>query len=411
MLDFLVEADRCLQCKNPRCRTGCPVNTDIPGIIRLLREEKLSEAARTLFDNNPLALVCAIVCDHGRQCEGHCVLGMKERPVGWGGVERIVADTCLGRLAFPKEPPTGRQAAIIGSGPAGLTAAVELAKKGHEVTIFEQESQLGGMLRYGIPEFRLPRSVLDRYTALLKKIGVHLRLHTSIGSSITIADLFRDGYDAVFIASGLWRARALNIMGESLPNVCYGIHYLASPESFELGNRLAVIGTGNTAIDVARTALHRGVEHVTLYARRTQSAADPREVELARLEGARFVSGMQVVRISRKGPVFRRSVLDENGRFLGLEGDEILEPADFTVIAASQGPKSKLIHTTDGLEGTEKGLLKVDGEGRTTVPGIFAAGDVVHGGRTVVEAVAGAKLTAAAMDRYLRELPGPEKSI
>ena len=405
MLEFIAEADRCLQCRNPRCRTGCPVGTDIPGAIRLLREDKLTQAALLLFDNNPLSLICSIVCDHSRQCEGRCVLGIKGKPVGWGNIERFISDTCLGRLNFPQQPPTGRRAAIIGSGPAGLTAAIELAKCGHEVTIFEAEKALGGMLRYGIPEFRLPRSVLDRYTALLKKAGIRLRQHTSVGSSIAIPDLLRDGYQAVFIATGLWRAQPLNVPGESLPNVCYGIHYLASPESFEIGKRLAVIGTGNTAIDVARTAIHRGVEQVTLYARRGQSAADPREIELARLEGARFLSGMQVVRITPEGPVFRRSRLDEAGNILALEPEEIQEAADFTIIAASQGPKAKLLYTTEGLGGTERGLLQVDEEGRATVRGVFAAGDVVHGGRTVVEAVAGAKTAAAAMDRYLMECP------
>lgn len=405
MLEFIAEADRCLQCKNPRCRTGCPVGTDIPGAIRLLREDKLTQAALLLFDNNPLSLICSIVCDHSRQCEGRCVLGIKGKPVGWGSIERFISDTCLGRLNFPQQPPTGRRAAIIGSGPAGLTAAIELAKCGHEVTIFEAEKALGGMLRYGIPEFRLPRSVLDRYTALLKKAGIRLRLHTSVGSSIAIPDLLRDGYQAVFIATGLWRAQPLNVPGESLPNVCYGIHYLASPESFEIGKRLAVIGTGNTAIDVARTAIHRGVEQVTLYARRGQSAADPREIELARLEGARFLAGMQIVRITPEGPVFRRSHLDEAGNILSLDPEEIQEAADFTIIAASQGPKAKLLYTTEGLGGTEKGLLQVDEEGHTTVKGVFAAGDVVHGGRTVVEAVAGAKIAAAAMDRYLMECP------
>lgn len=196
-------------------------------------------------------------------------------------------------------------------------------------------------------------------------------------------------------------ARPLNVPGESLPNVCYGIHYLASPESFDIGKRVAVIGTGNTAMDVARTAIHGGADYVTLYARRAQSAADPREIELAKLEGAEFRTGMQIVRITPEGPVFRRTQLDENGNIVALAEDEILEPADFTVIAASQGPKSKLINTTEGLEGTEKGLLKVDAEGRTTVPGVFAAGDVVHGGRTVVEAVAGAKITAQVMEEYM----------
>lgn len=402
MLGFMSEAERCLQCKKPRCQAGCPIGTDIPKAIALLKEGKLAEAGQQLFENNPLSLVCAIVCDHDKQCEGHCVRGIKETPVGWGSIERYISDTCLDRMEPVLAAPSGKKAAIIGSGPAGLTAAIVLAERGHDVTIFEAESQIGGMLRYGIPEFRLPKSILDRYTALLRRMGIHLRLHTAIGTSLTIPDLMRDGYEAVFIASGLWRARPLNIPGESLPNVCFGIHYLASPDSFEIGKRLAVIGTGNTAIDVARTAMHRGVEYVTLYARRNQSSADQKEVELAKLEGAEFHSGMQIVRITEEGPVFHRSHLDENGNIIGLDDEDVLEPADFTIIAASQGPKSKLINTTEGLEGNEKGLLKVDENGQTTVPGIFAAGDVVHGGRTVVEAVAKAKEVAASMDRYLR---------
>lgn len=401
MLRVQSEAERCLQCKKPRCSTGCPISTNIPGAIQLLKEGKMSEAAHQLFENNPLSVVCAIVCNHDSQCEGHCVRGMKGEPIGWGQIERYISDTYLDRMEIKPAPESGKRIAIIGSGPAGLTAAIELRKCGHDITIFETESQLGGMLRYGIPEFRLPKSILDRYTALLKRSGIHIRLHTAIGTSLTIPDLFRDGYDAVFIGSGLWRARPLNVPGESLPNVCYGIHYLASPDSFEIGKRLAVIGTENTAMDVARTALHRGVEYVTLYARRNKSAADPKEIEMAKLEGAEFHYGMQIVKITKDGPVFYKSNLDENGQILSLEEEDLLEPADFTIIAASQGPKSKLIQTTEGLEGTEKGLLKVDEDGRTTAEGVFAAGDVVHGGRTVVEAVAKAKRVAHAIDVYL----------
>ncbi len=401
MLRVQSEAERCLQCKKPRCSTVCPISTNIPGAIQLLKEGKMSEAAHQLFENNPLSVVCAIVCNHDSQCEGHCVRGMKGEPIGWGQIERYISDTYLDRMEIKPAPESGKRIAIIGSGPAGLTAAIELRKCGHDITIFEAESQLGGMLRYGIPEFRLPKSILDRYTALLKRSGIHIRLHTAIGTSLTIPDLFRDGYDAVFIGSGLWRARPLNVPGESLPNVCYGIHYLASPDSFEIGKRLAVIGTGNTAMDVARTALHRGVEYVTLYARRNKSAADPKEIEMAKLEGAEFHYGMQIVKITKDGPVFHKSNLDENGQILSLEEEDLLEPADFTIIAASQGPKSKLIQTTEGLEGTEKGLLKVDEDGRTTAEGVFAAGDVVHGGRTVVEAVAKAKRVAHAIDVYL----------
>lgn len=404
MLQIREEAGRCLQCKIARCQTGCPVGTDIPGNIRLLKEGKLNEAGKRLFENNPMSLVCAIVCSHDHQCEGHCVRGIKDTPVGWSSIERYISDTCLDRMMFSETQKTGKRTAVIGSGPAGITAAILLRQKGHDVTIFESESQLGGMLRYGIPEFRLPKTILDRYTELLKRNGIHIRLHTSIGSTLTIPDLLRDGYQAIFIASGLWRAQPLHVPGESLPNVCYGIHYLAAPDSFEIGKSLAVIGTGNTALDVARTALHRGVEYVTLYARRAQSAADPKEIALARLEGAQFRSGMQIVGITQDGPVFRQSHMDENGNILSLSENEIQEKADFTIIAASQGPRSKLIQTTDGLKGTERGLLLVDENGQTSRTGIFAAGDVVHGGRTVVEAVSGAKRAAEAMDQYLKTI-------
>ncbi len=402
MLNIQSDANRCLQCKIPRCRTGCPISTPIPQAIALFKLGKLQEAAQMLFDNNPLSLVCAIVCDHDKQCEGHCVKGIKESPVEWGSIERFISDTYLERVQIEKAPSTGKSVAVIGSGPAGMSAAIELIRRGHEVTVFEAQSEIGGMLRYGIPEFRLPKSILDRYAKKMKAAGIRFRLHTAVGSSITIEDMLRDGYQAVLISSGLWRAQALRVPGETLPNVCYGIHYLASPKSFEIGNRLAVIGTGNTAIDVARTALHQGVSYVTLYARRAQSNADPKERELALLEGAEFKSQMQISRITKDGPMFKAVRLDEQGQIVEIEETEQLEPADFTIIAASQGPKSKLIHTTPGLEGNARGLLKVDENSRTTVEGVFGAGDVVYGGKTVVEAVADAKKAVQAIDEYLK---------
>ncbi len=404
MLRIKEEANRCLNCKKPLCMTGCPVHTPIPQSIQLFKEGRVNEAAQNLFNNNPLSLVCAIVCNHERQCEGHCVRGIKSTPVAWSNIERYLSDTAFDRVAIQKEAPTGKQVAIIGSGPAGITAAILLAQKGHDVTVFEAESLIGGMLQYGIPEFRLPKTILRRYAQKLRDAGIHLRLHTAIGTSLMIADLMRDGYQAVMISSGLWRARPLGIPGESLPNVCYGIHYLASPDSFTIGDRLAVIGMGNTAMDVARTALHRGVDYVTMYERSLDCPADPKEMELAELEGADFVHGHQVTRITREGPVFRKCVFDAEGNVTGLTGEEELRPADFTIIAASQGPKSKLINTTNGLEGNSRGLLKVDENGMTTVSGVFAAGDVVHGGKTVVEAVEEAKRVAVAIDKYLTEL-------
>lgn len=404
MLRIKEEANRCLNCKSPRCMTGCPMQTPIPKAIQLFKAGNTTEAAQLLFDNNPLSVVCSVVCNHEAQCEGHCVRGIKSTPVAWSSIERYLSDTNLDRVKIPLAEPTGKSVAIIGSGPAGITAAFQLARQGHDVTVFEAESLIGGMLQYGIPEFRLPKSVLRRLAQRMTDAGIHLRLHTAIGTSLMIGDLQRDGYQAIMIASGLWRASPLGIPGESLPNVCYGIHYLASPESFHIGERLAVIGMGNTAIDVARTALHHGVNYVTLYERMQSCPADPKELELAELEGADFVYGVQSIRITREGPVFRKCVYDENGRVTGVTGDEELQKADFTIIAASQGPKSKLIQTTEGLEGNARGLLKVDENGMTTVPGVFASGDVVHGGKTVVEAAAEAKRTAAAIDRYLMAL-------
>ena len=404
MIRIKEEAKMCLNCKNPRCVAACPVHTPIPQMIQLFKEGKVGEAAQTLFENNPMSMVCAVVCNHEAQCEGHCVRAIKSTAVAWSSIERYLSDTGFERVVLEKEAPTGKNVAIIGSGPAGITAAIKLAQKGHDVTIFEAESMIGGMLQYGIPEFRLPKSVLLRYEEKLRALGVHLRLRTAIGTSLTIGDLMRDGYHAIMIASGLWRARPLGIPGESLPNVCYGIHYLAAPASFNLGKHLAVIGSGNTAMDVARTALHRGVNYVTVYGRSGAGAADPKELELAELEGADFTFGMQITRITREGPVFKQCVLDENGKAVDVTGDEMLLPADFTIIAASQGPKSKLINTTEGLEGTDRGLLRVDETGMTTVQGVFASGDVVHGGKTVVEAVADAKVVADAMHAYLSRM-------
>ena len=404
MLRIKEEANRCLNCKKPMCVTGCPVSTPIPQAIQLFKEGKTTEAAQMLFENNPLSVICAIVCNHEGQCEGHCIRGKKSTPVAWSAIERYLSDTALERVNITAAEPTGKKVAIIGSGPAGISAAIMLTQKGHDVTIFEAESLIGGMLQYGIPEFRLPKTILRRYAKKLKASGIRLRLHTAIGISLNIADLQRDGYEAVIIASGLWRASPLGIPGESLPNVCYGIHYLASPDSFDIGDKLAVIGMGNTAIDVARTALHRGVEYVTMYERTSKCPASAKEMELAELEGVDMSFGMQVKRITEEGPVFQKCVWDENGKVVGLEGEEFLDKADFTIIAASQGPKSKLARTTEGLEVTERGLLKVDAKDMTTVRGVFAAGDVVYGGKTVVEAVAEAKKVSESVHEYLSSL-------
>ncbi|MBR2571830.1 MAG: NAD(P)-dependent oxidoreductase [Clostridia bacterium] len=395
------EANRCLQCKRPLCREGCPARTAIPQVIALFRENRLLEAGKMLFDNNPMSLVCSIVCDHMAQCTGHCVLNRKGHPVHFYEIERFVSDAYLDRMTIERVPFNGKTAAVIGSGPAGMTAAIMLARGGYGVTIFEEKDRIGGMMQYGIPEFRLPKTILDRYKARLLEMGVCIRPHVVMGGDLMIDNLFRDGYRTVFIATGVWRPSTLGIEGETLANVHFGISYLARPISYSVGQTVAVVGMGNVAMDVARTAFRHGAQRVMLFERADKSPASPHEIEYAQLDGAEFYFRKSVSRITPEGPVFCSSVLDAQGRVVGTESDEELVKADTTIIAINQRPKDKLVNTTHGLEASEKGLLIVDENNMTTRPGVFAAGDVVHGSLTVVHAVNDAKNAAAAMMRYM----------
>ena len=395
------EANRCLQCKRPLCREGCPAHTPIPQAIALFKENKLIEAGKLLFDNNPMSLVCSIVCDHMAQCAGHCVLNHKGQPVHFYEIERFISDAYLDRMVIEKVPFNGKTAAVIGSGPAGLTAAIILAKQGYGVTIFEEKDRIGGMMQYGIPEFRLPKTIIDRYKARLLELGVKIRPHVVMGGDLMIDNLFRDGYQSVFIGTGVWRPSTLGIEGETLANVHFGISYLARPVSYAIGQTVAVIGMGNVAMDVARTAFRHGAQRVMMFQRGSTSPASEHEMEYARLDGAEFYFGKSFQRITPEGPVFRNSVLNENGRPVGVEGEEELVRADTTIIAINQHAKDKLVNTTRGLEANERGLLIVDENGMTTRPGVFAAGDVVHGSLTVVHAAQNAKTAAAGMMRYM----------
>ena len=195
------EAQRCLQCKVPRCRTGCPINTSIPEMIRLFRENRLNDAGKMLFENNPLSVVCSLVCDHEKQCEGHCVLGVKGAPVHISSIENYISDTYLDRLEWKREPEKGQKVGIIGSGPAGITIAIILQQRGYDVTIFESKEKIGGVLRYGIPAFRLPKEILDRYKDQMQKLGIKIRPNTAIGRSLTVDDMQRDGFEALFIGT------------------------------------------------------------------------------------------------------------------------------------------------------------------------------------------------------------------
>ena len=395
------EASRCLQCKAPMCSRYCPVSTPIPEVIELFKEDRVMEAGAKLFENNPMSLICAMVCNHQNQCAGHCVLGRKGIPVTFYEIEKFISETYLSRMQVEKAESNGKNVAVIGSGPAGLTAAIMMARKGYQVTVFERKNNVGGMLRYGIPDFRLPPGILDQYKILLKKMGIQIRLNTTIGGALRIDTLLHDGYNAVFVGTGVWRPNTLGIPGESHANVHFGISYLENPKNHDLGETVSVIGMGNVAMDAARTAFRNGARRVMLFSRDNQATASTHEMDYTRLDGAEFIYGKQVVRITPEGAVFRDSILDPEGRVTGLGEEETLVPSDSVIIAISQGPKDKLILSTEHLEGTAKGLLMVDENHMTTRDGIFAGGDVVTGPKTVVLAVKEAKEAAEAMHRYL----------
>lgn len=402
-LHIVSEAGRCLNCKKPMCQQGCPIHTPIPQVIQLFKQGKLTEAGQILFENNPLSAICALICNHEQQCAGHCVLGKKSTPVHFSSIENYISEMYLDRMTLPKPEPKKQKVAVIGAGPAGITAAITLAAQGYPVTIFEWHSQIGGIMRYGIPEFRLPKSLLERYQQKLEAMGVQIRLNTTIGTVLLIDNLFRDGYASVFIGTGAEKPRCLGIQGESLGNVHFGLNYLANPAAHRLGERVAVIGMGNAAMDVARTALRNGSRRVMLFSRDNTIAASSNEVAYAKLDGVEFIFGKQIHHITEEGPVFQNAIMDENGNVTGYADELELVEADSTIISISQVPRTKLVRTTDGLQSTEGGVLIVDENYMTTRPGVFAAGDVVTGAKTVVHAVEGAKNAAYAMMRYMEQ--------
>ena len=385
------EASRCLQCPNPRCReNGCPIHTNIPEMIRLFKENKMMEAAEMLFENNPLSMICSLVCNHENQCEGNCVRGIKGDPIHISSIENYISDSCFERLELKKAPSNGMKAAVIGAGPAGITIAIILALKGYSITVFETHDKIGGILRYGIPEFRLPKSILDRYYVKMRELGIKFRPNFSIGGSTNIQDLLNDGYKSVFIGTGAWRPRKLGIPGETFGNVYYAINYLNNPDVYDLGDKVDIIGAGNAAMDVARTAIRHGSRDVTVYVRGQEVSASKQEFEYAKVDGVKFEYNMSVVRIEDDGPVFK------------TEDGEKLIPADSILIAISQVPQDRIISKEKNLKLNEKGNLATNELGETTIPGVFASGDVVTGAKTVVAAVAVSKQIAEDMHKFMQ---------
>ncbi|MBQ6796144.1 MAG: NAD(P)-dependent oxidoreductase [Clostridia bacterium] len=401
----LDEAQRCLECKNPSCMKGCPISTPIPTVIKLLKENKLDEAGKLLFENNPLTTICSLVCNHEKQCEGNCVLGKKGSPVHFSAIESYISSAYAPKMTEGPEKSNGHRIAIVGSGPAGLTIAIILARYGYQVTIFEGRDKIGGVLRYGIPEFRLPKTVIDdlQYRHLELK-GIKIRPNIRIGDAISVDDLFRDGYKAIFLGTGAWKPRALHIKGETLGHVHFAINYLNNPNVYKLGENVAIIGAGNAAMDVARTAVRNGARNVTCFSVENKVAASDYEFRYATLEGVGFRYNLKPVEIVDEGVIFREIVEYEDGRREEAPGSDRLYPCDSVIIAISQKPRNSLASKTEGLEATKNGLMVIDEFGHTGREGIFAAGDVVHGARTVVEAVSHSKMVAESMHRYVQSL-------
>ncbi len=404
-LHILDEANRCLECKNPTCIKGCPIGTPIPQVIKLLKDNRLDEAGKILFFNNPLTTICSLICNHEKQCEGHCVLAKKGNPVHFSAIESYISNAYAPKMVKGPAVSNGMRVAIVGSGPAGLTIAIILARYGYQVTIFESKDKIGGVLRYGIPEFRLPKRVLEdlQYRHIELK-GIKIRPNIRIGDAIGIDDLFRDGYKAIFIGTGVWKANALHIKGETLGNVHFAINYLTNPDVYKLGEKVTIIGAGNAAMDVARTAIRNGASEVTCFSIDEKVAASDYEFKYAKLEGVRFEYGLKPVEILDNGVIFRKVTQNEDGTYTETDGEDMFYPSSSVVIAISQGPRNVIVSSTTGLNVNKRGLLDADECGNTTRQGVFASGDVVSGARSVVEAVARSKVVAEAMHNYMQSL-------
>ena len=431
------EAKRCLNCKNRPCVQGCPVNVQIPDFIAHIKEGRFEEAYQVISKTSTLPAVCGRVCPQETQCESKCTLGVKFEPVGIGRLERFVADyhnaNCTAAAAVPES--NGHKVAVVGSGPSGLTCAGDLAKKGYKVSVFEALHTAGGVLVYGIPEFRLPKSIVAKEVEGLKALDVDIETNVVIGKTLTIDELFEQGYEAVFVGSGAGLPNFMGIPGESLKGVYSANEFLTRSNLMKAylddpitpimkGGKVAVVGGGNVAMDAARTALRLGAEHVYIVYRRSMEELPARkeEVEHAMEEGIDFrllnnpveilgynnpdnprderngfVTGMRVIKMELGEP-------DEKGRRRPIEipGSEYEIELDTVIIAIGTSPNPLIKNTTKGLEVNKKGGIIIDENGMTSRAQVYAGGDAVTGAATVISAMGAGKLAAKSIDEYFQ---------
>ena len=427
----LLEADRCLQCKDPRCMEGCPVGVNIPKFLDLLTAGKIAEAAQSLLCDNALPAVTGRVCPQETQCEAVCVRAAKGLPVGVGYLERYVADWARehrGQLPQEKPQPTGKKVAIVGSGPAGLTAAGELAKRGHDVTIYEALHKPGGVLVYGIPEFRLPKKIVAQEVERLEEAGVKIECNVVIGRTYTIPEL-QEKFDAIFIANGAGLPVFMNVPGENFKGVYSANEYLTrinlmaaydfprSDTPVLVGQRVAGVGGGNVAMDAVRTAKRLGAKEAMIVYRRTHDELPARaeEVHHAEQEGVKFefltapvevigsdkrwVTGMKCQKMELGEP-------DSSGRRRPevIPGSEFVLDCDTVVVAIGTKANPLLTATCPELKLNKWGNIVADENGATSIPGVFAGGDIVRGAATVILAMGDGKKSAQAIDKYLATL-------
>lgn len=411
--EAVTESKRCLNCKVPQCVKGCPVSNEIPRWVHALSMGNFGEAMEIINRRSNLPAVCSRVCAHERQCEGHCVLGKKGSPVRIGALERFIsqfdADINLNRQTVPCKDK-GR-VAVIGSGPAGLTVAGMLARRGYDVEIFEREPQAGGMLMFGIPEYRLPKSVVENEIDKIRQLGVKITCGITIGVDMTVDDLFASGFDAIFIGTGTGKPRRIDYPGGNIPAIGQAIYFLRRYQLYlsgfikrdemivKEGSRVVIVGCGNTAMDAARTALRVGASEVTVMYRKTinEMAALKAEYNDAVAEGVNFKWKTNIVKVnSTDGKTI-------DSLELSVDGAPEMFEADVVLLAVGNGPASRIVSTTGGIDVDEKGyvLTRENPYGMTTRKGVFAAGDVAKQPATVVHAMQDAQMVADSIGQYV----------